>query len=55
MSIRCLIIDDEPLAHEVILKYISDVPFLGRAGQCYRATEALEWLSKYTADLIFLT
>lgn len=54
MSIRCLIVDDEPLAHEVILKYISDVPFLESVGQCYRAAEALEWLSKHTADLIFL-
>lgn len=54
MSMRCLIVDDEPLAHDVILKYISDVSFLTNAGQCYRATEALEFLSKNTVDLIFL-
>jgi DNA-binding LytR/AlgR family response regulator len=54
MSLRCLIVDDEPLAHEVILKYMQDVPFLEKAGQCYRATEAMEFLSRHTVDLIFL-
>ncbi|WP_229213959.1 LytR/AlgR family response regulator transcription factor [Dyadobacter psychrotolerans] len=51
---RCLIIDDEPLAHEVILAYMADIPFLENAGQCYRATEALVFLSNQTVDLIFL-
>ena len=54
MKIRCLIVDDEPLAHDVLLRYISDVPFLENAGQCYRATEALELLSTQEIDLIFL-
>lgn len=54
MSMRCLIVDDEPLAHEVILKYMEDIPFLENGGQCYRPAEALEFLSKHTIDLIFL-
>jgi len=54
MSLRCLIVDDEPLAHDVILKYMEDVPFLENAGQCYRATEALDFLSRHAVDLIFL-
>jgi DNA-binding LytR/AlgR family response regulator len=54
MSIRCLIIDDEPLAHEVILEYSKDIPFLEICGQCYRATEAFEFLSRTEIDLIFL-
>lgn len=54
MSLRCLIVDDEPLAHDVILRYMEDVPFLELAGQCYRATEALEVLSRQSVDLIFL-
>lgn len=54
MSMRCLILDDEPLAHEVILKYISEVSFLNPVGQCYRATEGLEFLSRNAVDLIFL-
>lgn len=54
MSLRCLIIDDEPLAHDIILAYINDVPFLTNIGHCYRATEALDFLSNHEIDLIFL-
>lgn len=54
MSLRCLIVDDEPLAHDVILKYIQDIPFLELSGQCYLATEALAFLNKHSVDLIFL-
>lgn len=54
MSLRCLIIDDEPLAHDIILAYINDVPFLTNIGHCYRATEALEFLNNHEIDLIFL-
>lgn len=54
MKLRALIIDDEPLAHKVILEYAKDVPFLEIAGQCYLATEALSVLSTREIDLIFL-
>ena len=54
MRLRCLIVDDEPLAHDVILKYLDDIPFLERAGQCYLATEAFTFLNHHTVDLIFL-
>lgn len=54
MTMRCLIIDDEPLAHDVILKYMEDIPFLEKAGQCYMATEALAFLNNNPVDLIFL-
>ncbi len=54
MSLRCLIIDDEPLAHDVILSYLKDIPFVEVAGQCYRATDAFDFLNKHEIDLIFL-
>ncbi|RZJ81903.1 MAG: response regulator transcription factor [Flavobacterium sp.] len=54
MSLRCLIIDDEPLAHDIISAYIDDVPFLEKVGDCYRATEAFEFLNHHEIDLIFL-
>lgn len=54
MSLRCLIIDDEPLAHDVILTHVTDIPFLQIVGQCYRATDAFDFLSKNVVDLIFL-
>ncbi len=54
MKLRCLIIDDEPLAHEVIIQYLHDLPFLELAGQCYLATDALNFLQNQKVDLLFL-
>ncbi len=54
MKLRCLIVDDEPLAHDVILRYLEDIPFLEKAGQCYLATEAFAFLNHHAVDLIFL-
>jgi len=54
MKVRCLIVDDEPLAHDVILEYAHELPFMEIIGQCYRATEAVEFISKHDVDLIFL-
>ncbi|MDN5199807.1 LytTR family DNA-binding domain-containing protein [Fulvivirgaceae bacterium BMA10] len=54
MHLKALIIDDEPLAHDVILRYVDDVDFLEIVGQCYLATEALVFLRKQPVDLIFL-
>lgn len=53
-SLRALIIDDEPLAHKVIMQYAQDVPFLSIVGQCYKATEAYAILEHETVDLLFL-
>ncbi len=53
-TLRCLIIDDEPLAHKVILEYAKEVPFIDIAGQCYLAAEALTVLNSEEIDLIFL-
>lgn len=54
MKIRCLIIDDEPLAQRVIEKYIEDTPFLEVAGKCKNAMEAMQFLDENEPDLIFL-
>ncbi|SDH26153.1 DNA-binding response regulator, LytR/AlgR family [Pedobacter terrae] len=54
MSLRCLIIDDEPLAHGIITEYAKDIPFINIVGNCYRATAASDFLSKQPVDLIFL-
>ncbi|MDR6197520.1 LytTR family DNA-binding domain-containing protein [Siphonobacter sp. SORGH_AS_0500] len=54
LTTNCLIVDDEPLAHEVLLRYIADIPFLKNVGQCYLATEALTFLNTQAVDLVFL-
>jgi DNA-binding LytR/AlgR family response regulator len=53
-SISALIIDDEPLAHQVIEAYAKDLDFLNIVGNCHRATEAYGFLGRERVDLIFL-
>jgi len=53
MKIRCLAIDDEPLALLQIVTYISKVSFLELAAQCHSAIEAREFLEQNTVDAIF--
>ena len=51
--IRCLAIDDEPLALQQLVAYISKVPFLELAAQCQSALEARSFLENDTVDAIF--
>jgi DNA-binding LytR/AlgR family response regulator len=53
MNIRCLAIDDEPLALQQIVAYIRKVPFLELAAQCQSALEARQFLENDTVDAIF--
>ncbi|MEO0724049.1 MAG: LytTR family DNA-binding domain-containing protein [Bacteroidota bacterium] len=52
--LKALIIDDEPLAHKVILQYAKDLPFLKIVGQVYKATDAYALLQTGGVDLLFL-
>ena len=54
MNIRCLIIDDEPLAQRVIEKYAENIPFLEIVEKCSNAVEAIEVLHNREVDLLFL-
>jgi DNA-binding LytR/AlgR family response regulator len=54
MKIRCLIIDDEPLAQRVIERYADDISFLEIVHKCNNAMDALEFLKSHETDLIFL-
>lgn len=51
--IRCIAIDDEPLALRQISAYIEKVPFLTLVKACKNAFEALAVLSDEKVDLIF--
>lgn len=53
-KIRCLIIDDELPAREILKKYIAKVTFLDLTGTCSNAVEALSFLQKTAVDLLFL-
>lgn len=51
---NCIIVEDEPLAAEVLQDYISQVPFLQLKGICTDALFAMEFLQKEKTDLVFL-
>ena len=51
--IRCMAIDDEPLALQQIVAYIGKVPFLELAAQCQSALEAKAFLEQNTVDAVF--
>ncbi len=53
MSIRCLAVDDEPLALRQLAGYISKVPFLELVAQCHSAIEAREYLNREQVDVLF--
>ena len=53
-KIRCIIIEDEPLAVKVLADYIADVPFLELLATFKDAIAATDYLRHSTVDLIFL-
>jgi DNA-binding LytR/AlgR family response regulator len=53
-KIKCLIIDDEPPARDVLKKYIIAVESLELTGECSNAVEALSFLQNNPIDLLFL-
>ncbi len=52
--IRCLVIDDEPLALDILTDYIAKVPFLELVRATTSAFEALTIVQDQNIDLIFL-
>ena len=54
MKINCLIIDDEPLAINILERYISEVPYMHTVGSFDNPLEALRFLQRESVDLIFL-
>ena len=54
MNIKCLLVDDEPLALIALEALIRKIPDLEIAGQCSDAVEALQWIHNNSIDLIFL-
>ena len=50
----CIIVEDEPLAAEILQDYIKQIPFLTLRHICSDAIIALEVLQKEKIDLIFL-
>jgi len=54
MKIKCLAIDDEPLALVQINSYIEKTPFLESVALCHSAFEAMDYLANNDVDLMFV-
>lgn len=52
--IKCLVVDDEPLAREAIITYIEKMPDLVLVSECENAIQAMSILRENHIDLIFL-
>jgi len=51
---KCIIVDDEPAAHYVLVNYIRQNPSLELVSQCYNGIEAMNYLRENHVDLMFL-
>ena len=54
MIIMCAIVDDEPLAVELLASYVKKIPFLELCGKYNNATDALHGINEEPVDLLFL-
>jgi len=53
-QLKCLVIDDEPLAQNVIENYLANFSFIKLIAKCDNALIALDWIKKQKIDLVFL-
>ena len=51
---KCLVVDDEPPAREVLKRYIDQIPMLELVSDCSNAVQALTILKQTQVDLLFL-
>ncbi|GGG99249.1 LytR/AlgR family response regulator transcription factor [Pedobacter zeae] len=51
---KCVILDDEPFAHDVLKHYIAQTPGMTLVAQFRNAVEAFEYLGNHQVDLLFL-
>ncbi len=54
MKIKCLIVDDEPLAIEIIESYVNKLDYMEVVATCSNALKAFELIQSKEVDLIFL-
>jgi two-component system, LytTR family, response regulator len=54
MKLRCLAIDDEPLALELLEDNIRQIPFLELVGSCRNVFELMDTLKEQTVDVLFM-
>jgi DNA-binding LytR/AlgR family response regulator len=54
MSLKCLVIDDEPIARKILQEYIEETDFLELVGTAENPLKAVGLINKLNVDLIYL-
>ena len=54
MNLKCCIVDDEPLALDLLESYVQKTPFLTLCGKFTDAISALDFINRDDIDLAFL-
>jgi DNA-binding LytR/AlgR family response regulator len=54
MKLKCLIVDDEPVARKVLREFIEDIDWLELAGQAENPLKAMKLLREQEIDILFL-
>ncbi|MBJ7882974.1 LytR/AlgR family response regulator transcription factor [Gelidibacter salicanalis] len=54
LKITCVIVDDEPMALNLVESYVEKTPFLELKNKCSSAIEAMEFLKTNPVDVLFL-
>lgn len=54
VKVNCIIVDDEPVAREILISYVKMMPRLNLVKSCKNVVEAFEILNKNEIDLVFL-
>jgi DNA-binding LytR/AlgR family response regulator len=52
--LKCIIVEDEPLAAEILAEYVNQTPFLELTHICYDAIKALDVVRQNPVDVMFL-
>jgi DNA-binding LytR/AlgR family response regulator len=54
MKLKCVIIDDEPIARKLIQEFIEDIDYLELVGQAENPAKAIKLFTDHVVDLVFL-
>ena len=54
MKLKCIIIDDEPVARKVLQEFVEEIDYLELSGQAENPLKALQLLNDNEIDIIFL-
>lgn len=53
-TIKCLVVDDEPVAREILQEHLRKIESIELVASCKSGLEAFKWISSHSIDVIFL-